>query len=358
MHHLLPASLILCLACSLSAQVDDKFEIYPARNSASSTGATRPAPVTTSGIEFLQEVPGKLFSGVGDDNTGGCSATAFTMMTQDQNQATQETFNVVFRKNLAAGGPDASVSGLILRTGDITLWGAGSGLAAANFTLTFTTPVVIPCSGGFSCGIEFRAAPQWTTDGQSIWYADYAAGTAGDNPRSGAPKHTFLVSGGSATATSASQVLAVAIRSKAPCTNLGNFDPGTTRIASKISYGAGGMYPAIKAAPRDDGLMLRLIDTPNLGGSGHTFMSVGIGSFGFPFLPGVFGHIWLPLTPLIYIGSFPINDDGAGVGVGTLGLANPGAIPSSPGIILGFTTITINAGFANPRISNAQGVVF
>src|SRR5262249_33302254 len=153
-------------------------------------------------------------------------------------------------------------------------------------------------------------------------------------------------------------VLGYGLGSKAPVTNVGNLDLSSTRTADMISYGAGGMYPAVKQAPRDDGLVLRLIDTPNLGGTGHSFVSVGIAGSGLTLVPGVSGHIWLPLIPLLYVGSFAINDDGSGVGVGKVPIISPGKIPASPGITLGFTTVTLNASYANPRISNAQGVAF
>jgi hypothetical protein len=229
----------LCLAGALAAQTDDKFEIYPARNNLGTSYVTRPTPLATSNLELLQEVPASHFAGVGDNGLFGCEATAFTLATQDQNQATAETFNVVFRSNHPAGGPNSAPSGLLLRTGDLTYWGSGSGPGAASLTVTFATPLSIPCIGGFSYGIEFRAAATFPADGQSLYAADYASNATGDNPRAAAPKHAFIVvAGGAVTPTSSPLVLGVGLRGKAPTTNLGNLDPTSTRTANKISFGA------------------------------------------------------------------------------------------------------------------------
>lgn len=361
----------LITACFASAQApNEKFEIFPDQAGAALSATTRMSLSTSAG-EILQEVPGSFFAGVGDTGAG-CKITGFTVATQDQNQATQETYNIIVRSNLPAGGPDASAAGLILRSADQLLpTNPVGGAAAFIVTFTFATPVTVPCTGGISYGLEVRAGA-WTADAQSMHMAFYsptpAGFPAGDNTRlinltNAANQHAWYILGGSAfraaaNGASVGRTMRCAVFTNTANLNLGNKDPLTTKTPDFISYGAGGMYPAIKdvANSRDDGLEARVLDTPNAGGKAYVFMSISPFGPGLP-LPGWAGNLYLNFGgPITFMGSAAIVATGSPVqGIALISMLPPGSVPASViGGKLCFQAVSHNASFGNLRISNAQ----
>lgn len=63
----------------------------------------------------------------------------------------------------------------------------------------------------------------------------------------------------------------------APTLNIANVDGSQLNYTS---FGLGGLYPAIKTAPRDDGLAARVEDVANAGGVAAVFLSTGFFSGG------------------------------------------------------------------------------
>ena len=179
---------------------------------------------TTLRNEVLQEAPGTLFAGLGDDNTN-CSFTQFRFVTQDQNAATQETYQVVIRRPLTAGvGPDVTTAGEIARSTPVQT-PAGSGALAWLVTLTFTTPIQVPCEGGFFYGVEIGPFNPTLPDGQLVHGASYTLQTVGDNPRFGAPSHgwSFNVGAAAATTTSINSNMGLAVNGSV--LNMGGINP-------------------------------------------------------------------------------------------------------------------------------------
>lgn len=360
------------LACLTNAQTPpDLFQIYPDTTGAATSATTRMSLGTSAG-ELLQEVPAKFFAGIGD-NGQSCQVDGFFCLTQDQNQATAETFNIVIRSNLASGGPDASAAGLLFRSADVNLpSNPVGGVAAYLVNIAFATPVKVPCTGGMSYGLEVRAGA-WTADAQSMHMAFYTVTPtgfpAGDNTRNGllnaTHQHAWYILNGVATraalsGTSPGRSMRCGLTTKAAIVNIGNNDPTTTKTADKHSYGFGGVYPAIKdvANTRDDGLTARVLDTANVGGTAFLFLGTATGpAFN---LAGFGGNLYLSLPGGVFsIGSAPILPTGTPVvGVASVPVAPPGAIPSATGVTLFFQAISVGTGFANPRFSNAQGVNF
>ena len=340
---------LLILACAAPAQVvDDRFEVFPDRAGNATTFTSR-LSLGTSGGEILQEVPGNAFAGIGN-KTATCELTGIGFLLQDQNLATQEVYNGVVRRALAAGGPDATPGGIVLRTANQML-PVGTGAGAYQVTLTFATAVAVPCTGGLFLGVEVVPA-SWSTDGLSMHSAAYPpTGTLGDNPRAGAPNLSWQILNGTASPAASGRVMRTWVTAKSAFLNMGNHDPASTRSADKKSFGAGGMFPALA-----HGIEARVIDTPNAGGLAHLFLSLAPFGTGIS-LPSFGADLYLNLAgPVVLLGSQPLLPTGTpAVGIASFTVVPAGQLP--PGVAgnrLVFQALTHGAAFANPRFTNAQ----
>lgn len=356
-------SFSLLAACTLGASLaaQNNFILYPDDARSATSVASRYSFGALAG-EMLQQVPASALAGIGDNGTA-CQVTNMSFILQDQNNATQENYTVIFRSATGTGAPDATPTGIIAQSSSLLSPLGTGGVAAYLVTVTFTSPLALPCTGDYFFGVSFTAASGWTTstDGISIHNAyNPPTGTLGSNARSTAPTIAWQIfdpgTGTAAFQASSARVANIALGTAAPVLAIGNRDPLSTRSTGGIDYGLGGLYPAVKLGTRDDGLDARINDTPSIGGVGVVF--VGLGSFGpaIP-IPGFLGRVYLDLTfPVIEFVAASIT--GTTVGYGKVQLASPGVIPSSPGVTLYFQAFTVDSGFANPRISNAIAVSF
>ena len=348
---LLFALAIGALALDASAQTN-LFQIYPPATTYTSRGT-----LSVNAGEFLQEVPAAYFAGVGDSGTA-CTAAGMIYATQDQLGTTLETYSVVLRKEAMGGGPDISATGAISVSGPYTTpANTTAGPIAWTVTLTYTTPVTLPCLSTYFMGLQLAAAPGWTmtpADGQSIHVAYYStvapAPVTGDNPRPGAPNHAWVnnMTLMTASISNPGQVLNVGVSVSTPVLNMGNVDPLSTRSPGGVSYGAGGIYPK-----SIDGVSARVRDAANNGGNAFLLIGVGLLPVGLP-LSGFTGSIYLnPSGPIIGAGSASIVNNEA-----MLTVLAPGALPQGIFGTVFFQAITATTAFGNARFSNAAGMNF
>jgi hypothetical protein len=359
--HLLLASSLL-LAGLASAQTNTEFHIYPQPNAAGTNTSTSAAWYysTTLRNEVIQECPNDLFGGIGDNNTN-CQFTQFRFVTQDEDAATQETYAVVLRRPLtAAPGPDVTTAGEIARTAPVQT-PAGTGRAAWMITLTFTTPVTIPCEGGFFYGVEIGAFNTTLPDGQTIHGAHYTMQALGDNPRFGAPSLGWSFNVGAATATTTSINSNMSLLLTGSVLNMGGINPSNTRQPSGTSnYGSGGIYPDVSANPRSDGLDARVRDYRKAGGVALLFMSRGRGTIGPIPIGGVTGRFRMDVLSIFgpFSGALatPLPER---PGEAIIPMSPPAGIsPALLGATVYFQAITIDSTFQTLDLTNVAGVSF
>jgi len=322
------------------------------------SAATRVGGSNAAEVECLSDVSAGAFRGVGSSTATSCTLTGQVYIVQDQDQTTGNPFKIVVRNPVAPDGlPDGSAAGVIAISGVLnTPVGTGTGGIAWQFTTTWTTPVTVPCDTGYYVGVSLL--PQLTaTDYTLTWTASaFAPGTmppttnAGDNPRVPAPKwHACRVDqpAGTASRTTSQRTLSIVSLTDMPAMNIGNID-GTQ--SNYISYGIGGLYPAVKMAPRDDGLTVRVEDFTNAGGVAAVFLSTGFSPVGIN-VPGMAGALWVDPSTLILTALGPIPAAAPTVFEATM--LPPGSIPAVR-TTLTFTALTF--GTAGARLSNAQSV--
>lgn len=343
---------------SASAQ-GNYYEVWPDSVAASATtNATTRGTLGTAAGDVLQEWPVDMVAGVGDTGAG-CQFTGALFRHQDQDAATQENYAIIVRKPDPMGMVDPTPGGILFQ-GPTVQTPLSAGIVAWTTTVGFTTPVTLPCDKGQFVGLYMDPAPGWSaTDGHSMHMASYVDlgppyPPVGDNPRRTARNISWNTSNGVVTNTPSGRVFAFALLTNAAVLNMGNIDPTSTRSPGGISYAAGGFFPEVKlGGARDDGLVARVRDNTNTGGSAHVLLGSGQLPFGLP-LPPFSGSIWLnPAGAIVPVGSATLN-----AGVATITVAPPAAIPPLLGFSLWFQGVTLNSGFANPRFTNAQGVSF
>jgi hypothetical protein len=350
---LLPNLAVVCTAAlaSLAAQ-DNKFEIYPDAAGTATSYVDRMNLGGNAG-ELLYEVPDARFRGVGDFGPA-CTAEAFVCTTSDENASTPETYSIVLRTPLVGGaGPDPSAAGVIVQVGPLQT-PPGTGRLGWILTTSFATPVAVPCEGGWYMGIAVQAA-SWTSDGQSLYMAFYPGffnPPAGDNPRAGAPNHSWWIMNGLTGLSQYSHTVAVGVRTRAPVLNVGGIDPNNTRQSppGSTNFGAGGMYPDHSGSPRSDGIEIRVLDAANSGGIALLMLSSGYLPFaGGVGVPGIGGRLWIDFATLLPLANAPI----AG-GTAFIPVAPAGALPPSVrGFTAHFQAFTVDPSLGNPRFSNA-----
>ena len=352
------AAAILTSWAGVNAQ-GNYYEVWPDSVVASgTTTATTRGTLNTSAGDVLQEWPVDMVAGVGDTGAG-CQFIGAYYRHQDQDAATQENYSIIVRKADPTGAVDPTPGGILFQ-GATMQTPLGSGITAWYATVGFTTPVTLPCSTGLFAGLYMDVAPGWSaTDGHSMHMAAYVDlgppyPPVGDNPRAMARNISWNTSNGVVTNPPSGRVFAFALMTMAPVLNMGNIDPNSTRSAGGISYGAGGFFPEVKlGALRDDGLIARVRDITNSGGTAHVLLGIGSLPPGLP-LPPFRGHIYLnPAGAIVPVGSATLNG-----GIATITVAPPGAIPPLLGFSLWFQAVTLSSGFTNPRFTNAQGVSF
>jgi hypothetical protein len=323
--------------------------------------ATRLGAASTADIECLVDFAAQIGRGIGATTKTTCTVSGQNFVIQDQERLTQDNYKIVYRRATAPDGPaDTTAAGVIAITANIQLPTpppSTSGVIAWNMTITWTTPVTIPCEAGLYAGLELLPGAS-ATDFTYIQTANnftVGAPSTGDNPRVPTPKFfsASVTQPAAVFARSTSQrTLAFNLLAKTPTLNVGNID---STQANYKSYGLGGTYPAIKSAPRDDGLTVRVQDESTIGGIGGLFVSLGYLPGGFD-LGGVFtGTVWMNPGPMVSLGGFSLP---AATPIATeTTVAPPGAIPAAVGTLLVFQAVTTSPSFTSVRLSNAQASI-
>ncbi len=412
-------SLVIAGALSLASIVPaqgpapDRFEVFPSRSTTFSSDVTFVSRMSFGALagEALQEYPGNLLRGIARGSGTTCDISAVTYQTQDQNQTTAENYTVIFRTPSATPpAPDATPAGILFQTGTLTLPpGTGTGAIAYMVSTSFATPVSLPCEGGFFLGLSFAPAT-WSADGQSISCAGYLYPAPfgapndlnifrGDYPRSSTLATNPSLSHSWQIYTNASSVLVVSrnagrtqrmgMLTTAAQLNIGNeiarftatTAGATPRATNNRSFGFGGSYPEINTATnyvrpatsvlpitsetyqRHDGLVARVLDTQNIGGTAALFLSSGLSPIpGGVTVAGFSGALYLDPSVLVFVGQTTINsvnNPTTPEGVAEIPLAAEGVLRAGMiGFGLAFQAITVSSTLTNGRMSNAQVVLF
>lgn len=354
-HVLRPLSRLSCLlgATLLPVPVraqapQNLFEIYPEAAGVSTTFATRNGLPAANDGEVLQEVPGRSFVGIGE-NGAGCTVSGLRFLLQDQDGSSPELYRPVLRAAAATNGPPGAE---LVTLAPVQTPVAAAGPVAWEITVTFATPVSVPCTGGLFMGASLATNAAWPADGLALHGASYAWPGApfpnvGDQPRATAPVLGWYgIAGGAFSRAANGRVVRVGLLTEAAVFHVGNFRPGSTRTPDGISWGAGGTYPL-----PTDGNRGRVLDRINAGGFAFCFTCY-LGTTRIP-IPGISGALYL--TPPIVMLSNPAPLDGNGRGEGII--APPGGLAGLVGTGgLAFQCVTLDPGFTRIRFTNGAGI--
>ncbi|MBK9385713.1 MAG: hypothetical protein IPN34_12965 [Planctomycetes bacterium] len=351
---------LLALPALASAQAPNNRHLFykgegplPNRFFTGTNFSTRVGATNTVAVECFSDLSASQFRGIGASSNTSCAVTGQVYIVQDGDSLTANPFQIILRNPVAPDGlPDGTATGVIAVSGTLNTPVNAAGAAVAwLFSTTWATPVTVPCETGFYLGVALPAGVT-STDALTVHTASAINTTAltGDNPRVPAPKwHAARVdpATGVATRTTSQRTLAMVALTDQATLNIGNVD--ATVGGGYVSYGLGGLYPAVKAGVRDDGLGCRVEDGANAGGAVSVFVSAGYFPGGISF-PGIGGALWVDPTTFISVSSGAIP--AAAPFVYEAVMAPPGSIPPAAGTTVTFTAVTVGA--AGVRFSNAQ----
>lgn len=319
--------LLFCfVACAANAVAQtNSFTIY----SGCINGASR-GTLNSQGGELLMQVPGSHFAGIGTDVNGtGTRLLGLRCSLQDQNATTPETYHLVVRGD-AAGRPDCSAAGLLLRVGPLATPSAPTQPPWILTTTLATPSVVLPVCGSYYHGAEVAPAPQWPSDGLSFhistYYQQPTLGQA-DNPAANAPNLAWTCINGVTAQPTTPRTVRFELLVESAVLNVGNVDLATaanncvTQLGGR-SFGVGGLWPACEGTTgrRHDGLDLRVRNQAHAGGVFVVFFGADLGCPGLT-APGLLrGALYVdPAVQVVVAGLDP------GQGEGTATLLPPGA---------------------------------
>ena len=349
-----PRLLVSCLFLTGLAAQNNGLHLYPDFNGASTTFSTRSqSGAAAPAVELLQEYPARFFRGIGEDAVAGrCELWGWFVVVQDQNGLTREPFTLVMRREATGGGPDPTPTGMIASL-PFTL-PSGTGVVTQAFTLTAATAFRIPCEATIYSGVSLPANANWPADGLSQHAAAYVDGSRGDNPRTGTPNLAWRIEAGVVGLAPSPRVMNTSLVMRTPVLMVGNYDPGSTRSPGGISYGAGGLYPAFKTPPRDDGIEMRVNDFVANNGLTAFFASPTWAAVPIPVI-GANLNIMLRLDPtnMIQLLNVPLVN-----GLSYVTAAAPGVVPSIPGLDLRFQAFVFSTSTLRMRSSNTTAISF
>lgn len=275
---------------ALSAQ---SIEIYSGTTSFTSRGN-----IGVNAGEILQGFHESHWKGIGDTGAGAF-LTGMTIVTQDQNAATQETYDLVVRVGTDAAGPTTGVAGEICSVIGLMPPLGANGPAAWVITTNFATGGCrIPTKSHLAAGIRVPVSG-WTADGQSLHMTNAGAHQSGPHQQD----HGWQILGAAATAVhfASSRSVRVALLTSAPILQNGVFATTTTAY----SRGMGGMFPPTGThgwSTHVDG------GTGFASGVAGLFLSPAVINPGFP-VPGIRGTVYLG-SPLISLATVPLDANG------------------------------------------------
>lgn len=347
----------VALAGSLYAQVNP-FVFYPQDPERQTVTCTSfvGRPDWNRAAEALWEYNDEHIRGLGGGLAGHGVRRIFGIYhwVADEKLSTVETYDLVIRGGLAAGGPDMSVLGEKFRLAGLTTppsssQSRGTWIMYDGFNLTQ--------QGGWNetpdypllyIGIGLPANPLWpATDGHSLFRADMlnanTGATVGENHHLGAVPPTWAgLTNAASFRTPWSYILGPFVTT--PNLHVGGIDPTSNRLgASGANFGLGGLYPDL-TAPRSDGLTLRVTD--NLYPFAFVFYGAALGFAQVPYYE--WGYSGVPGQNPTLIGWSHLGDPSMAISLGFAQLQNgvrerpiaaPGTIPPA---LLG-TTLAFQA---------------
>ncbi|MCB9884137.1 MAG: hypothetical protein H6838_01525 [Planctomycetes bacterium] len=301
-------------------------------------------PDWNNAAEALFELDPQHFRGVGDAN-GFARIFGIYHWVADERLSTSETYGLVVRNGLPAGGPDMSATGAFLQIGSLTTppssnTARGTWIMHDGFNiqggLWITSPGLIHQST-YYVGIDLPANSLWpNTDGHSLFRADMlnanTGAVFGENHSAAAHDPTWAgLQNAPSFSTPWTYILGPFVTT--PNLHVGGVDPSSTRLgAPGANFGMNGLYPDISGLPttnpRSDGIVLRMTD--NLAPFGLAMFGASLG-WQFPYYHGpIFSNLSL-------IGYSHIGDGSQTVtialstlqnGVREINFALPGTIPA------------------------------
>ncbi len=339
-----------CIAQSLTP-----LTIYPEDGGFSASFTSRPDRDRSG--EALIEVPNHYFRGVGD-HISQAEIHGFHHTATDENQATPETYALVFRHIVASSGlPDASNAGRIARIPNLTTpKGLGRGLWRIRDV--FQTPIAVATGKTFFAGIDFPANSLWPrSDGHSVlaaWVSTPPGTTTGEHPRASYVRDISWSVTSSKAPWSVGATYLMGCLVDRPVLQIGGLDPNSCRngptLCGTPNFGMGGLFPDIsRFTGRSDGLVLRIKNEGQPNATVFPFMSIG---FAPPVqLPGMIGQMHLDPSVMISTGSLSLVN-----GIVEQSLLPPGSIPSFyVGRKFAFQSVVMS-GVRTFTFSNAQAV--
>lgn len=254
MRSLLSAAFLLP-ALSLTVSAQTLFEIWP-----SCTTHTWRGAIGVNAGEVLMQIPGSHVIGVGHIPQGnGFEMTGMRIGTQDQDAATQESYRLILRRDLA-GSPNCTTIGLVFSAGPFYLPPA-TGTKSWILTTGFGSPVQIPRCQSMYPGVELIAAPAWPADGQSVHMSMY---TTASNVSAGAVNLAWNCYGGVPSQPGPKRTMRIGLLVDAAVLNMGNVDVAGTRcMGANPDFGGGGLWPVSEGTTgtqRNDALVARVRD--------------------------------------------------------------------------------------------------
>lgn len=271
-------------------------------------------PDLANAAEALMEIDPTNFPGVGDAHHFSRFFGVYHWVA-DERLSTVETYDLVVRTGLPAGGPDMSASGELLRIAGLTTppssnqqrgtWEMHDGFNIGGGLLLAHTVQIEGVLPRCYVGVGLPANPLWpATDGHALFRADLiganTAAALGENERLGAPNPTWAgLQGAPSFSTPWSYILGPFVTS--PNLHMGGVDPLSSRLgAPGANLGMNGLYPDVTGIPRRDGLLVRVTD--NLAPFGWCFTGASLGLrpplFHWQMMGSLIGHSFLGPQPI------------------------------------------------------------
>lgn len=245
----------------------------------SATASTSRGNIGTGAGEIHMGLHNSHWLGIGDDGAN-CTIVGFRSVLQDQNSATQESYEWVIRSGTDSHGPAVGPAGELHRFGPFTMPSVSAGGAHAwLLTTKLARPARIPCAAHVSVGIALATQALWPADGMSCHVATSASASQHIN----ADDMAWQIVAGvrAATHPSGKRAWSHSILLGGPTLQMS--------IGGKKSIG--GMFP-------QSGLMYAgHVSGAEAGATSLLFLGVDSQSRGFPLVPGT-ARLYLGFTKI------------------------------------------------------------
>jgi hypothetical protein len=299
------------------------------------TSFTSRGGISSGSGEILQGFHASHHRGVlennGNNTNASCSITSLRLITQDQNNTSQETFNWVVRAGDDVNGPTLGTgAGLIATTANITTPPPGANpnrIVAWQLTSNLTTPINVGfCDKFLSIGTFLGTSSGWTMDGQSN-HTSFSFG--GGTPQR--KHHNTWIDNGTSGIEHSWQILGTATAASNPGSGrswrywagtngaIMNLGCGTNgnRTPTPGGYGMGGMFPKTSNSASPLSFQARLNGGSGMSGAASVAVLSLIPSWQIPVLVVPFGsgaRLYLPNLGATFFFFGPAAN-GAGVSV-------------------------------------------